>query len=212
MNTNNNASMATVTETFFVEETINLIHDNDALDKWREKVLELGLRGQTEVVTEKKSPIPFLWMNQAMVATFETLCPRKVLIEDYDKTPIPVELLEVVSLCVKEQYFDGIKVWYNDKQKDPVIVGYKMKQGKSFSDSWDSEYTSYSERYLIGRWADVKASIDQLVKRAKNIFFQSETIRLKQEIKNRSRELEDLETYVETKFGNAMPETDDLPF
>lgn len=204
--------MATVVETFFVEETINLIHDNDALTKWNEKVEELGLHGQREVVKVEKSPIPFLWMNQAMVSTFETLCPRKVLIEDYDKMPIPVEILELVSLSNKEQYFDGMKVWYDEKQKDPVVIGYKMKIGRSFGNSWESEYDQYVERYLIGRWADVKASIDQLVKRAKNLFFKSETLRLKQEIRDRQRQIEDLETTVEAKFGNSMPVTDDLPF
>lgn len=209
---NNNSSMATVVETFFVEETVNLIHDNEALNKWNEKVEELGLHGQRQVVKTEKSPIPFMWMNQAMVATFETLCPRKVCIEEYGKTPIPVEILELVSLCNKEQYFDGIKVWYNDKQKDPVVIGYKMKSSQKFGNNWESEYDNYVERYLIGRWADVKASLDELVKRAKNLFFKSETVRLKQEIRDRQRTIEDLETIVEAKFGNAMPITDDLPF
>ena len=105
--------MATVVETFYVEETTNLIHDNDALTRWNEKVDELGLEGQRSVVKTDKSPIPFLWMNAAIIHTFETLCPTKVDIDKYDKTPIPVELLDVVSLCFKEQYFDRIKVWYN---------------------------------------------------------------------------------------------------
>ena len=60
---NNNQSMNTVIETFYVSETVNLIHDNDALTKWNEKVEELKLSGQKEVVKEDKSPIPFLWMN-----------------------------------------------------------------------------------------------------------------------------------------------------
>lgn len=208
---NNSESMQTVVETFLVEETINLIHDGEALQKWNDKVSELGLDGQKCVVAQEKSPIPFMWMNAALISTFETLCPTKVIISKYNKTPIPVELLELVSMCIKENYFDGIKVWYNEKQKDPVIVGYKMKEGKKFGDDWDSEYTSYTERYLIGRWADVKSSIDELVKRAKNIFFRAETIRLKQEIRDRQRNLEDLETNIENIFGGAMPTTD-LPF
>lgn len=201
--------MATVIETFFVEETINLIHDNDALDRWNEKVIELKLQGQTEVVKTEKSPIPFMWMNEALVATFETLCPTKVDISKYDKTPIPIELLEVVSLCVKENYFVKIKVWYNEKQKDPVIVGYSMPQDKDVDSDWSLGY--YSKKYLIGRWADVKASLDSLVERAKKIFTHATTIQLKQEIRDRQRQLEDLETTVENKFGGAMPETD-LPF
>ena len=49
---NNNQSMNTVVETFYVSETINLIHDNEALSKWNEKVEELKLTGQKEVVKE----------------------------------------------------------------------------------------------------------------------------------------------------------------
>lgn len=208
MTKNNNQSMNTVVETFFVEETINLIHDNDALTRWNEKVTELELEGQAEIVKTEKSPIPFLWMNEAMITTFETLCPTKVDIKKYNKTPIPVELLETVSLCVKEGYFDAIKVWYNEKEKDPVIVGYVAKPGKT--DDWDLNY--WGSKYLIGRWADVKASIDQLVERAKKIFFQDENIRLKQEIKTRERELQDLEFTINSKFGGALPETSGLPF
>jgi len=206
---NNNESMATVVETFFIEETTNLIHDSEALSTWNKKCEELELEGQKKVIIEGKSPIPFLWMNEAVVNTFEILCPTKVDIKNYEQTPIPVELLQTVSLCVKEQYFDGIKVWYNEKEKDPVIVGYKMTNGKAYSDSWDANY--YSKKYLIGRWADVKASLDQLITRAKSLFTQSETIRLKKDIRDRQRELEDLEHSVESKFGGAMPSTI-LPF
>jgi hypothetical protein len=191
-----------------VEETTNLIHDNEALTKWKEKVSELGLQGQAQVVTEEKSPIPFLWMNTAIVATFETLCPTKTDIRKYDKTPIPIELLEAVSLCVKEQYFDEIEVWYNDKQKDPVIVGFKYNVPASESDWWRK---AKADKYLIGRWADVKASLDALIGRAKKLFFHTETIRLNQELKQKQRELDDLEGSVENKFG-GMPATDDLPF
>lgn len=205
---NNSKSLATTVETFFIEETVDLIHDNEALDRWNERVSELQLEGQKSVVKEDKSPIPFLWMNSAIVSTFETLCPTKVDIAKYDKSPIPVELLDVVALCVKENYFNSIKVWYNEKEKDPVIVGYLAASGKT--SDWELNY--YAQKYLIGRWADVKASIDQLVDRAKKLFIHSETINLKQEIKERQRKLEDIEFTAETKFGGAMPTTDDLPF
>lgn len=200
--------MATIVETFFVEETTNLIQDNEALAKWNEKVEELELHGQRTVVKIDKSPIPFLWMNSSIISTFEVLCPTQVDISNYDKTPIPVELLDIVSLCKKDQYFDLIEVWYNEKQKDPVIVGYcyDAKEGQS---DWVKKF--YAKKYLIGRWADVKASIDQLVERARRLFFNSETVRLKQEIRDRQRNLEDLETAIDTKFGGAMPSTD-LPF
>lgn len=201
--------MATVVETFFIEETIDLIHDGDKLQKWNDRVAELGLIGQSNVVTKDKSPIPFLWMNEGIVKTFEVLCPTKIDIRNYNKTPIPVELLDIVALAVNEEHFDGIKVWYNDREKDPVIVGYKMLDGKQFGSEWQSEV--YSDRYLIGRWADVKESLDSLIERAKKLFFASETLRLKKDIRDRNRELEDLENSIQNAFGSAMPGTL-LPF
>lgn len=206
----NNESMSTVVETFYVEETLNLVHDGDALQKWNEKVEELGLAGQKQVVIEDKSPIPFLWMNSGLIATFETLCPTKVLIQQYDKTPIPVELLETVSLCVKENYFDKIEVWYNEQQKDPAIVGYKYKEGESTG--WSADF--YAKKYLIGRWADVKASLDALVARAVALFMHQSKKTLEQTIKDSQRRLEDLETIADQRFGNSMPSTSsiDLPF
>lgn len=205
---NNNESMQTVVETFFVEETLNLVHNNEALTKWNEKVEELGLEGQKSVVQVGKSPIPFLWMNASMINTFTTLCPTKEPVAKYSKTPIPVELLEVISLCQKEGYFDEMKVWYNERDKDPVIVGYKW--GEYSEHDWGKE--AYSKKYLIGRWADVKASLDSLIVRAKKIFFESKSIELKKEIRNKQRELEDLESTMNDTFGGGMPLTDNLPF
>ena len=201
----NNESMNTVVETFFVEETTNLIHDNDALQKWNERCEELGLTGQTKVVVADKSPIPFLWMNAALVNTFQTLCPTKCKISDFDKSPIPLEVLDAVALCKREEYFYKTEIWYNEEDKDPVVVGYKFEQGTS---DWEKDY--YSQKYLIARWADVKASLDALIEKAKRIFLQSRTVQLNQDIRTKQRELEDLPMTVQNNFG-ALPMTD-LPF
>jgi hypothetical protein len=205
---NNSNSMETVVETFYVSETINLVHDNDALQRWNEKVEELDLKGQKEVIVIGKSPIPFLWMNQALISTFETLCPTKIKINEYNKTPIPLELLETVSLCNNEKYFDLIEVWYNEKDKDPVIIGYSFD--KKYPEGWTANF--YANKYLIGRWADVKASLDNLTLRAKELFFLEQTDSIKQSIKNYQRQLEDLEITTNNKFGGAMPLTNGLPF
>jgi hypothetical protein len=206
---NNNASMATIVETFIVEETSELIHDNEALQKWRDKVSELQLEGQTEVVVEDKSPIPFLWMNNALVSTFQALCPTKVKIEKYNKTPIPVEILELVSLSKKEQYFDRIEIWYNEQEKDPVCVGFVVDDG--YKGREDYYVQIYSKKYLIGRWADVKASLDTLIERARKLWILSNVSQYKQQIRDYSRRIEDIEEEANRNFGGGMPATD-LPF
>jgi hypothetical protein len=208
---NNNQSMATVVETFLVEETINLIHDGEALQKWNERVAELGLHGQKEVLVVKdKSPIPFMWMNDAIIATFETLCPTKVLVEKYNKTPIPLEILDLVSLSKNEGYFYKMEIWYNEQEKDPVCVGYAVSPESDGKDEWYKGY--YAKKYLIGRWADVKASLDSLTVRARAIFIAKTKGSLEKNIRDFQRQIEDIETTANNKFGGAMPVTDGLPF
>ena len=74
---NNSASMKTVVETYIIEETQELIYDNEKLDQWNNLVAELGLTGQTKIQAKDKSPIPFLHMKSTLVNVFLQLCPRR---------------------------------------------------------------------------------------------------------------------------------------
>jgi hypothetical protein len=205
---NNSASMKTVVETFIIEETQELIYDNEKLDQWNAMVSELGLKGQEQVIKKDKSPIPFLWMNQTIKSVFGELCPAKVKVEEYSKTPIPVEALGMISLSVKEGYFDKIEVWYNEKDPDPAIIGYKYTTGVS---QWEKEWRA--ERYLLARWSDVKATLEELTERAKKLFVLRRSNELKAEISMRQRQLEDIEIESNTKFGFATPDNGvGLPF
>jgi hypothetical protein len=42
----------------------------------------------------------------------------------YDKSTIPREVLKEIALAEKEQYFEKIKIWYDDASPDPLVVGY----------------------------------------------------------------------------------------
>lgn len=211
MTTNNNQSMKTVVETFIIEETSELLHDNEALQKWNEKINELGLSGQQKVLVVKdKSPVPFLWMNSSIISTFEILCPTKVLIENYDKTPIPLEILELVSMSKKEGYFYKIEIWYNEQDIDPVCIGFVKDTSKNEREEWYVNH--YANKYLLGRWADVKASLDSLVKKAKAIFTANTLISYNKEIRSYQRRIEDIESEANSKFGGAMPDETLLPF
>jgi len=194
----NSSSMKTVVETYIIEETQELIYDNEKLDQYNSLVAELGLTGQTAIIKKEKSPIPFLWMNQALVKVFEELCPSKTLVEKYDKTPIPVEALSLVSLAVKEKHFDKIEVWYNDKSPDPAIIGYRYAKG---NDAWEMNF--YAEKYLLARWSDVKATLAELTDRARKLFVLRRTNELNDTIRRQQRELEDLEIEANNRFGFA---------
>ena len=232
--THNSESMNTVVELFVIEETAELIYDNEKLEKWNQHVEALGLIGQKKIVKPEKSPIPFMHMNVPMVAMFETLCPRKVAIEEYNVTPIPVEILDVVALSKGEKYFERIEIWYDDKTPDPVCVGIncewytyeyspvpelKMKTFpskdacikaiqeimpdfvfKGQTIGWEQNKT----HYLLGKWADVKHSFEELKQMAAKRFMGEKGAELHKTIKYAQRELTDLQTTAFDKFGGGV--------
>lgn len=227
----NNEMMKTVVETFIIEETQELIYDNEKLDEWNDLVGELGLSGQTKICAPQKSPIPFLPMKRNMVNVFQTLCPAKVPIEGYDKTPIPVEILNLVALSVREKYFNKIEIWYDDKDPDPCCIGItgewvcynsdyvhvasfssqsQAKDAKENDASISMIHFQEVQKYLIGRWADVKMSMAELTAKAKVIFMGERKNRLTKGIRDAQRQLEDLELDAEREFGIDAPSS--LPF
>ena len=165
---NNSIEMKTQVQTYIIEETQELIYDNDQLKKWNELISDLGLKGQTTIVKEKKSPIPFLCMNQVQKGIFKCLCPAGVKVCEYNLTPIPVEILDLIALSKKENYFQEIEIWYDEKQKDPACIGItgywyeptwysnsnKSLEGKKFNTKEECEdagatHPYFSEKIII---------------------------------------------------------------
>ena len=223
---NNSKEMKTVVETFIIEETAQLIYDNEKLEAWNKHVSELGLTGQTKIVKKDKSPIPFMYMNSSIRSILETLCPRKVPVETYDATPIPVEILDLVALSKKEAYFDRLEIWYDDKTPDPACVGISKKWGESGSYNYStkeeaekglsrslSSYNYEENNYLLGKWSDVKQSFEELKARAIKRFSE-ETINFANgQIKYYQRQIEDLQLTCASKFGAKNTNSlDELPF
>lgn len=217
---NNHESMKTVVETFLIEETIDLIYDNEQLSKWNKHVEELGLVGQTKIVHTDKSPIPFMHLKSSYKAICETLCPAKVDIDKYSITPIPVEILELISLSKKESYFGKMQIWYDEKSPDPFAIGiageWIPRQGsnwiwnnpqKSYEDALtlcdngSSPYFSEKEFYLIGKWADVKRSWKELREMATERFIAMKGNEYNKMIVTAKRGLEDLKTEAFDKFN-----------
>ena len=49
--------------------------------------------------------------------------------QNYNITPIPVEILDLIALAQKENYFSKIEVWYDDKNQIPLL----LEKGKWYS-------------------------------------------------------------------------------
>lgn len=218
---NNSESMKTVVETFLVEETVDLIYDGDKLGKWNSLVNELGLTGQSQIVKPDKSPIPFMHLKKSMINVLETLCPQKVSIREFNITPIPIEILDLVALAEREQYFSKIQIWYDDTKPDPACVGVienwilhnkgtydTIPNSPSFTskinaenylliNNIDGDPYHYSwggdERfYLLGKWADIRHSLDDLKQMAIKRYTESQTNELQKIIKDAQRKIEDI--------------------
>lgn len=202
----NSKEMATVVETFVIEETASLIYDGEQLDNWHQKCKELGLEGQSQIVKTDKSPIPFMHLKTSLCNVLRTLCPREVAVEKYNVTPIPLEILDLIALSKKEGYFNEIKIWYDDATPDPCCVGLVKKFGEWGKYDYNTkeeasqalgkaiqDYSYETKYYLLGKWADVKHSFEELTEMAKNRFKTARIAQYSQEIKEATRKLEDVE-------------------
>lgn len=145
---------------YLTDENKELIYDNDQLNEFNNLVSELGLKCHN-VKDNGKSPIPFMFIDQATVRAFKLLCPVIRKIQDYPME-IPLEVLRSVKLSETEKYFDWIEVWSNDKDPDPFAVGfvYKNDNDRNKGYSWNAT------PYLIGRWGAEAKTIDELIRMA----------------------------------------------
>lgn len=202
---NQSESMKTIVETFVQEEVSELVLEGDKLDEWKVLVKEMNLVGQDILAVPKKSPIPFLYMKSNMDRMFTVLCPVKTNIEDFNKTPIPLEILKMVSLANAEEYFDKIEIWYDDKTPDPVCVGQVKMWGEWNNYKWRTleeasiglgielgNYSYQTSNYLIGKWGDVKYSFEKLMEMAMNRRLKSERTRLEENVKEAEKGLNDI--------------------
>jgi hypothetical protein len=174
---NNHLMMNTQVETFIIEETEPLIYDNVQLEKWHGLVEKLDLKGQKKVAKQNASPIPFLYMNQQMILVCRTLCPSHVAIENYDLTPIPLPVLDLVALSKKENYFQEVEIWYDEQSPDPFCVGIAGQWVGGNAEPWmydDDEEVPNEKRYRFDTEAAIVAHQQAIGKTGEWYHFQAE--------------------------------------
>lgn len=213
-------------ETYIVEETQNLIYDNTDLQEWSRLTKELGLDAQKAIVREDKSPIPFLPMNTRITNILKELCPTEIDIKQYRVTPIPLDVLKLVSMSVKERYFGEIKIMYDETSKDPACFGItpgwqvdnangsrQEKHGtfhtkeeceKFILDNGLTGHKAYhysGNKYLIARWADVKQTWEELAERARNLYCQRQCAELKKDLIETQGKLDNVQNEAVLRFS-----------
>ena len=230
MNLENNSKEleGLIVETFIENDLAALIYDGEKLQQWNDKITELELEGQKKTLTKDKSPIPFMYLKTTMVNVFRTICPREDYVEIYDTTPIPLEILELVGLSKKEDYFSEVMIWYDEKSKDPACIGIVQDWGIDTSEGKRLKNLSFKNKeetlkyikeneipsavpykywnnkyYLIGKWGDVKRPLSELRQMAINRWTVEQIDYYNKQIKDYSRKLEDIEVEARDKFGSV---------
>ena len=157
-------------------ENENLLIDEDALRAYNELASELGLCTQ-EAVEQEQSPNVYTCLNQAMQKQLVSLCPSKTNIENYKRTTIPLEVLQVYKLCKNHNMFEGFEIWYDDVAPDPMLVAWKWQS----EEAKEKNYSWMKERYLLARWGDCALELTELLEKGYQ--------RIIQEIKDKALEL-----------------------
>lgn len=173
--------MEMITQTFMQEDLQDLVTEVDDLEEWKRQVKELELDGQLHLASEDSSPIPFLPMNQSMENMFKVLCPAAEDVENFSKGTIPLKALSAIALAKQENYFNWLEIWYDDKDPDPIAVGYHG----------DSKYSA--DKYLIARWGAEAADFDKLKTQATMRWMEEQRTYLEERIMNAKHNLDKID-------------------
>lgn len=140
-------------------ENVGLLLNEDELAEYQQLAEELGIPD----VKSDKTPSVYQTLNQVQIRALEALCPAKLNLENYNRSTIPVEVLRAIKFIKENEMFDFIKVWYDDKNPDPVIVGekYRTQSDRENGYSWNTE------KVLIARWGDCAYELPELVEMGK---------------------------------------------
>jgi hypothetical protein len=200
------------------EELNDVLFQGESLDEWQQIAQELKMDKQLKFVDHSASPNPYPYITESMNRIFSTLCPRKVDFKQYDKTPIPLEVLKQIAFSIKEKHFSEIYIWYDDKSPDPFVVGqtqeyyvYNNKYERlKNADNQEARFKSENEakeygnlvgfevlsvgktdinQYLIARWGDEIRPIPELKSLAQERLLEKYGAELKNEIEEKTQAL-----------------------
>jgi hypothetical protein len=170
---------------FLEEELVDIAFDANQYDEWKEKVDSLNLSGQRKL-TETKSLVPFPPLSKTQLTCIEAVCPNYENVENFSFSVIPLEVIQELHLCQKEDYFTEYTVRYSKDNGDPFLLG------KRLLDKPDK----YGY-FLIARWgAEKKLNWDELYAAAKKRLLQDWKARLESKISLCKGQLERLDADV----------------
>lgn len=142
-------------ESYIRNEVVELISEPDKLEEWKQQIDQLQLEGQSSLLKNNKSPIPFPIMNKEEYRIYNNLFNNKVKVESYKEETLSNDVLKLVALAKTENYFRYMEVWYSKEIPDPILVGVTYPE----DNTWDRTF------YLMARWGDVLLDLPSLKKK-----------------------------------------------
>lgn len=139
-------------------ENETLIFNEKDLAKYNSLASELGLN-TSEDVEKENCPVVYPILNQSMQRQLRALCPSSTMISNYTRSTIPLEVLEVYKFVKDNDMFESVKIWFDDKQLDPLMIGYNWED----KEAKEKNYTWRKNVYLIARWGDCSKEIPELL-------------------------------------------------
>jgi hypothetical protein len=126
----------------------------------------MGLAGQLDLVKpetleSRGSRCPYMEMTAEQFFVFVTVCPTRIDVKRYSRTPIPLRALQVLEHAKSLGIFNEFEVWdlENIADKDPVLVGVTWQPNRT----WDRKY------FALARWGEELESWPILVRKATDI-------------------------------------------
>ena len=163
-------------------ENVGLLLNEDELAEYQQLAGELGIPD----VKNDKTPSVYQTLNNVQIRALEALCPAKTELASYNRSTIPVEVLRAIKFIKENEMFDFIKVWYDDKNPDPIIIGEKYRT----QHDREKEYSWNTEKILVARWGDCAYELPELVEMGK--------ARLKQEFTEKAIDVKSkIESFLE---------------
>jgi hypothetical protein len=163
-------------------------------------------------------------MNECMERVYETLCPNKTQFKEYKNTTIPLEVLKQISFSIKEKHFSKILIWADDKEPDPLVIGYtskwynnaKDKKGdyiyfdtkkecENHPDNNERAYETQIKKYIVARWGDELRDFSELKSMALKRVIENVGGELERSIATKSEKLklikENAKSYINGKLS-----------
>lgn len=152
--------MKTQVKVYREEENELLVIDEAQESKYNELMSELGIE---KAKSDSKKPSVYIPLNNFTHNCLRVLCPNSTEYKHYNKSTIPLEVLEIISYCEDNKIFDKLYIYSDTTEPDPVLIGatYTSEESRQKEYSWNMNYQ------LIARWGDCAYELPELVEMAK---------------------------------------------